>query len=141
MRSKLDRRTSIACIDDDESWLYYMNQIYKEMPDIQVNTYLYPDYYEDFIDDFMKYNILLIDHRLGGMNGANVVKRLFKSGYDGKMIIVSSFSTKFTGNFNLYMDKDDIVTDPRVIFRAKGSDVDQAVEAVMLAKTEVLANA
>jgi DNA-binding response OmpR family regulator len=128
--------TKVAALDDDPMWLKYVEAKYSERPKTKITTFLYPDSYQSFLDKANRYDILLVDHRLGGTNGANVVRNLFKEGYQGNMFVVTANHNPEYQNFSFYHSKSDIIENPELIFEVKGSKIDMAVESSVLAYTE-----
>ena len=129
--------TNIAALDTDPDWLLGVHKTYSAMPHVNMHVYSYPKDKAKFLGSCNKYDILMVDHVLGGDNGANIVIQLFEEGFMGKTVILSDKYNKEYSGFSYYKNKQDILTNPQTILELNGTSVDQAVEAVFLLNTIV----
>ncbi len=129
----------IAALDDTNEWLDFLKSIYSTRANIQIDTFKYPEQYDDFLKASEQADVKLVDHRLGGTNGANVARNLFRSGTKGINIVMSAddfFNTEYS-TFYIYVRKEDIAKDPDLIFHIGGNKYDHVIEMNTLAVMEV----
>jgi FixJ family two-component response regulator len=122
----------IAIMDNDQEWIGQAIKACKRTGIDKVDGYLYPNNYDKFIMNAPKYDILLVDLYLGGTNGANVVKALFRKAISSKLIVVSGIDDDKIKDFSFFINKNDFLKNPESILRMGGSKVEQAIETVML---------
>ena len=129
----------IGIIDDDAAWLDSMRRSFKErVGDMVVDTFLYPDNLNDFCEQADSFDFLIIEHNLGGSNGANLARRLLLDNVQGKIIIVASNGCeKRYGEFKFLIGKDKLKTDPECIFDVHGDTITQAVETSVLMQAQI----
>jgi DNA-binding NtrC family response regulator len=123
--------STIAVIDDDITFLQKIESNYSECG-LSITVFRYPDELDYFYKASKKFDVILIGHRLGGSNGANVFKKLLAKGIDGTIIVMSNTYDEHYSNFEYYVSKDDILNNPDGILGKKNDIVEQAVEASVL---------
>lgn len=134
----VDSKIHIGVIDDDRDWLKTMQGLYVIYPDVSLEIFTYPLDIDSFIKRAISLDFVLIDHLLGGTNGANVAKELMFYGMKGKIILISNiYDDKYT-DFSSYVNKDEIIKDPRVIFNHQSDDITTAIEISVLRQKNVI---
>jgi hypothetical protein len=127
----------LAIMDDDDSSLGIFTKIYSSIG-LNVDPFLYKRDFDDFLEKAGEYQFILVDHLLGGTNGANVAACLMKDiKVSAKVFIFTGFVKEDYKNFKYYYDKMGLINDPMKIFRVNGSFVEQAVETSVLMQMNV----
>lgn len=126
----------IAIIDDDSNWLSCIKELYEEKK-VEADIYRYPQQHDDFLEHMRDYTHILIDHRLGGTNGANVARNVLASGVHAHVFIITGQMDEAFKGYKMYLQKSTIVEHPEVIFDTQLDEYDMCVEATILRKTEI----
>lgn len=127
----------IAIVDDDDSSLGIFTKIYSSLG-LVADPFLYKRDFDDFFEKAAEYQYVLVDHLLGGTNGANVAARLMKkTGVSAKVFIFTGFVKEDYKGFKYYYDKMALIDDPLKIFQVNGSFVEQAVETSVLMQMNI----
>jgi len=132
-----NKKWRVGSIDDSVTWLKYLSKLYERYSNVELDTYHYPEDNDKFNQNAHNSDILLVDLFLGGTNGANVIRNLFKDNVEAKMIILTAYENPDIcyDRLSIYLKKHDLIANPDIIFEAnKSSDIDIAVESVYLAK-------
>lgn len=127
---------NIGVIDDDTIFLENIKNNYSNRG-LSITIFCYPDDLNYFYRVSKKFDVILIGHRLGGSNGANVFKKLLGNGIGGTIIVMSGTYDEHYRNFEYYVNKDEIVNNPNSILGKKSDIVEQAVEASVLLQKQV----
>jgi DNA-binding response OmpR family regulator len=122
---------SIAVIDNDREFLKSVKKIYTKTG-AYVKTYRYNGNVNGFNRTARKFDIIVVNYKLAGCNGANIVSCLLKSGFDGTIIIIADELDKRYENFQYYVTKSEVMEHPDHILHKEGDIVEQAVEASVL---------
>ena len=127
----------IAVLDDDVDVADLFAARYRKLGLI-ADAYHYPMDMTRFWVEAMNYDIILLDHRLGGTNGANVAANLWKnSDVRAKVFIFTSLFHEEYRSFKYYFRKDALIEDPTLIFTVEESIIDRAVETSVLRQMRV----
>jgi len=129
----MEPKPSVAIIDSSLPMLLKLSDLYKKLG-FSCHSFLYPDSLEDFWSKIQEFDYILIDHSLGGTNGANVARNvLARTDVPGKVRIISDeVHPGYSRGFQFYFEKSDLMRDPEKVIRVQDDIVRQAVETSVL---------
>lgn len=129
----------LALIDDKVDDLYEMARVIRTTyPDWDIRSFLYPQdlTLEAAIKHLSLFDVTLINFQLGGTNGANLARNIFKVGSGCRMIVFDDFYMDEFNTFSYYFTRNEIISNPRIIEdlpqNSMESDIDAAVELSVL---------
>ena len=127
----------MALVDDDPEILLSFSGIYERIG-LQVKSFCYPEDANDFRSQASTFDFILVDHRLGGTNGANVAANLMKNPtVTASIFIFTGFVKEDYREFKSYYAKTTLMEDPLVIFETDVGFVDRAVETSVLMQMDM----
>lgn len=131
-------RERLGIIDDDQEVLDHFIKTYLDLG-LSVYAFKYPERLDAFMSCCQTCDIILIDHRLGGSNGANVATKLAKDRKVKAQIFLFSDAVKpeYVDSFKFYFSRDDLYKNPKKILSVKKDFVEFAVEASVLMQLSV----
>ena len=134
----MESNQSIAIIDSSLSMLEELSGSY-ESRGFTCHCYLYPGGLDDFWSSIQEFDYILIDHSLGGTNGANVARKvLARTDIAGKVRIISDEAHPgYSQNFQFYFEKAEILKDPESALRVQDDIVRQVVETSVLMQMDM----
>lgn len=129
----LPAKKSVALLDGDREWLRTAEKLLQQ-EGVEVKTYVYPQQHQEFLDEVGRHTHICIDHRLGGHNGANVVRNLLMGGVIATMIIISDAdSSDRYEKLDIFLTKSHFMENPSAIFELDVSPSDVSADTVWLA--------
>lgn len=120
---------------DKETSKEVKKSISSKLKRTRVDEYEYPKKAQDLIDTNDFYDIILIDHDLGDINGAFMVKKLMVTSLvTAKTFIFSKNYYDEYNDFKFYISYNELIEHPDYILNVEGTSVDRAVESVCLSR-------
>jgi len=127
----------LAILDDDRDITDVFSRIYCSIGLVS-SSYVYPVDMSKFWDKAKEYDFILVDHMLGGTNGANVAANLLKNReVRAKIFIISAAFNQDYSSFKYYFKKSSLIDNPCAIFSVDDNIIDRAVETSVLRQMRV----
>lgn len=130
----MKRNPTVAIMDDDSEDLTLLENAFIKAG-IKVATFHYPFDEERFNNECEKADVILLDHRLGGTNGANVANRLHKERKTQNkrvFIFTDAMREDLKGQLETYLTKDEILSNPRIVIERDTDIISMVVESNFL---------
>ena len=129
----------VVALDVSKSWLDRLRRIVNGRDDLAVDTFVFPDDLEAFRRRAIDADVVLIDHKLGGENGASIAKDLLSQSIRGEVYVVTAKFEDHFADFSHYVDKWEVLIHPeQILEEPPSSDIfEQAVETSILMQKNV----
>ena len=130
---------SLAILDDDRAILELFAELY-HLIGLEVQAFHFPKDMDDFWERASEFDFILLDHRLGGTNGANVASQLMNNRDVRARIFLFTGAFKFGyEDFKYYFNKSELLAHPSSIFEVEEDIVERAVETSVLKQVRITA--
>jgi len=131
-----DTLPQVAIIDDDPEWLQRIEHRYEDER-CDTTVFVHPAQDDELLKCAGSFDYILIDHRLGGINGANVARKILAAGVQATIIIIDGGQRDFDHRLlQCYIDKHDLLLAPGQIFALEQKIDALCMETTWLARRE-----